>query len=176
MRININGKGVKITEALQQRIEEKLAKFNRIFGEDAQAQVRLSQEKETRTLEITLKMHRRFFRTECSASDFATALDQAVDVLEGQIRKNKTRLEKQIHDYAYMKEYLKTAPQIEESAAPRIIKRKSFYLEPMDAEEAALQMDLLGHDFLLYRDPETDKTCAVYRRHDGNYGVIEPAD
>ena len=97
-------------------------------------------------------------------------------MLEGQIRKHKTKIEKKIHDYAYMKEYLKTqtdsVPDVEEE--PRIIKRKSFELDPMDADEAVLQMEMLGHSFLLFLDAETDKVCAVYKRKDGQYGLLEP--
>ena len=93
------------------------------------------------------------------ADDIFTALDLAMEVLEGQIRKHKTRIEKQIHDYAYMKEYLRTQEPLPEEEVPegKIIRRKSFDISPMNAEEAVLQMEMLGHSFLLYLDMETEK-------------------
>ncbi len=176
MKININGKGIKVGDPLQHRIEEKLGKFNRFFGEDAVANVKLRPDGDLKVIEVTLKIQKHFYRAECSAEDVFSALDMAVEVLEGQIRKHKTKIEKKIHDYAYMKEYLRTEVPLpaEADEEPRIIKRKAFDLSPMDADEAVLQMEMLGHDFLLYLDMETDKVCVVYKRKDGNYGLIEP--
>lgn len=176
MKININGKGIKIGDQLQLRIEEKLGKFNRFFGDEALAAVKVRPEKDQKCIEVTLKIQKHYYRAECVADDVFTALDMAVDVLEGQIRKHKTKIEKKIHDYAYMKEYLKTqVPAAGEIAEePKIIKRKSFDISPMDPDEAVLQMEMLGHSFLLYLDMDTDKVCVVYKRKDGNYGLIEP--
>lgn len=176
MKININGKGIKVGEQLQQRIEDKLGKFNRYFGDEATANVKVRQEKDQKIIEVTLKIRRHYYRAECNADDVFTALDLAIDVLEGQIRKHKTKIEKKIHDYAYMKEYLKSEPVLPEESEeePRIIKRKTFDITPMDADEAVLQMEMLGHSFLLYLDVETGKVCVVYKRKDGNYGLIEP--
>lgn len=176
MKININGKGMKVGDQLQQRIEEKLGKFNRFFGDEALAVVKVRPEKDQKCIEVTLKIQKHYYRAESIADDVFTALDLAVEVLEGQIRKHKTKIEKKIHDYAYMKEYLKTQvePSSEVVEEPRIIKRKSFEISPMDADEAVLQMEMLGHSFLLYLDMETDKVCVVYKRKDGNYGLIEP--
>ncbi|MEA4889826.1 MAG: ribosome-associated translation inhibitor RaiA [Clostridiaceae bacterium] len=176
MKININGKGMKVGDQLQQRIEEKLGKFNRFFGDEALAVVKVRPEKDQKCIEVTLKIQKHYYRAECIADDVFTALDLAVEVLEGQIRKHKTRIEKKIHDYAYMKEYLKTQvpATAEPTDEPKIIKRKSFDITPMDPDEAVLQMEMLGHSFLLYLDMETDKVCLVYKRKDGNYGLIEP--
>ena len=175
MKININGKGIKVGDQLQQRIEEKLGKFNRFFGEDTTANVKVRPEKDQKCIEVTLKIQKHYYRAETIADDVFTALDLAMEVLEGQIRKHKTKIEKRIHDYAYIKEYLKTQPTEEpDELEPRIIKRKSFDISPMDPEEAVLQMEMLGHSFLLYLDMETDKVCVVYKRKDGNYGLIEP--
>jgi putative sigma-54 modulation protein len=177
MKINIHGKGIKVGDQLQHRIEEKLGKFNRFFGEDTIANVKVRPDGELKVIEVTLKIQKHFYRAECSADDIFTALDDSIEVLEGQIRKHKTRIEKQIHDYAYMKEYLRTEipiPADEEPEEAQIIKRKNFDLAPMDADEAVLQMEMLGHSFLLFLDMETEKVCAVYKRKDGNYGLLEP--
>lgn len=176
MKINVNGKGMKVNPQLETRIAEKLGKFNRIFGDDVVANVKVRPEKDQKVIEVTLKIQNHFYRAETMADDIFTALDLAMEVLEGQIRKHKTRIEKQIHDYAYMKEYLRTQEALPEEEVPegKIIRRKSFDISPMNAEEAVLQMEMLGHSFLLYLDMETEKVCAVYKRKDGNYGLIEP--
>lgn len=177
MKINVHGKGIKVGDQLQRKIEEKLGKFNRFFGEEATANVKVRPEADLKCIEVTLKIQNHYYRAESVAEDVFTALDQAVEVMEGQIRKHKTKIEKRIHDYAYMKEYLKSeaiTPEEEEFEEAAIIKRKTFDLTPMDADEAVLQMEMLGHSFLLYLDMETDKVCVVYKRKDGNYGLIEP--
>jgi putative sigma-54 modulation protein len=175
MKININGKGIKVGDQLQQRIEEKLGKFNRFFDDETIANVKVRPEKDQKCIEVTLKIQKHYYRAETIADDVFTALDLAIEVLEGQIRKHKTKIEKKIHDYAYMKEYLKDQPAADESGdEAKIIKRKAFDISPMDPDEAVLQMEMLGHSFLLYLDMETDKVCVVYKRKDGNYGLIEP--
>jgi putative sigma-54 modulation protein len=176
MKVNIHGKGIKVGDQLQQRIEEKLGKFNRFFGDDAVANVKVRPDGDLKVIEVTLKIQKHYYRAECAADDIFTALDEAVEVLEGQFRKHKTRMEKKIHDYAYMKEYLLTEVPIpaETEDEIQIIRRKTFDLAPMDAEEAVLQMETLGHSFLLFLDMETEKVCAVYKRKDGHYGLIEP--
>lgn len=176
MKINVNGKGMKVTPQLEARITDKLGKFNRIFGDEAVANVKVRPEKEQRCIEITLNIQNRFYRAETIADDAFTALDRAVDVIEGQIRKHKTRFEKKIHDYAYMKEFLKIEPVMPDDEAEEgvITRRKSFDITPMDPDEAVLQMEMLGHSFLLFLNMETEKVCVVYKRKDGNYGLIEP--
>ena len=175
MKVSYSGKDFKVGEQLQNRIAEKLNRFDRYFGEDAVAHVTVRAEGEMKRIDVTIKVQRHLYRAECEAEDVFSAMDLAVEVIEGQIRKNKTRFEKRIHDYAYMKEFLKSTPDEVEVAEGRIIRRKSFELQPMDAEEAVLQMEMLGHSFLLFNDQETDKVCVVYKRKDGNYGLIVPA-
>lgn len=178
MKVNTYGRNMKVGPQLQTRIEEKLSKFNKFFGDEAAANVKVRAEKDQKIIEVTIKIKKHFYRAECKAEDVFSALDQAVDVLEGQIRKHKTKIEKKIHDYAYMKEYLKSEAALSELEAdedePKITRRKSFEIAPMDAEEAVLQMELLGHSFFAYLDGETGKVCVVYKRNDGNYGLIEP--
>ncbi len=177
MKINVKGKDMKVGDQLQQRIEEKMNKFNRIFGDEAVATVKVRPESDLKCIEVTLKIRKHYYRAETVADDVFTALDQAVEVIEGQIRKHKTKFEKKIHDYAYMKEYLRTQPEAdeaEEDEEPVIIRRKSFDIAPMDPDEAVLQMEMLGHSFLLFMNMESDKVSVVYKRKDGRYGLIEP--
>lgn len=177
MNVNIYGRNMKVGPQLQERIEEKLNKFNRFFGEEATANVKVRSEKEEKIIEVTMKIRKHYYRAECKAEDAFSALDQTIDVLEGQIRKHKTKIEKKIHDYAYMKEYLKSEAAVADDGAddePKITKRKSFEIVPMDAEEAVLQMELLNHSFFAYLDADNGRVCVVYKRNDGNYGLIEP--
>lgn len=174
MKITSNGKGVRIGPALQEKIDEKLGKFGKYFGDDATATVKVRPEGDQVCMEVTLRVQNRFYRSETISEDAATALDLAIEVMEGQIRKHKTKLEKRIRDNAFMKEFFKNQPVEEEQSASKIIKRKKFDLIPMDAEEAALQMEMLGHSFLLFLNMENNKVNLVYKRKDGNYGLIEP--
>lgn len=175
MKVSFSGKDFKVGEQLQTRIAEKLGRFDRYFGPDATAHVTIREEREIKRIDVTIKVQRHLYRAECEAEDVFSALDLVVEVIEGQIRKNKTRFEKRIHDFAYMKEMLRTTPEATGTVEGKIIRRKTFEIQPMDPEEAVLQMEMLGHSFLLFNDAETDRTCVVYKRKDGNYGLIVPA-
>ncbi len=179
MKVNVSGKGIKIGDHLKERVETKLKKYDRYFDDDATATVKVRPEGEQKCVEITIKIKGHFYRAETVADDEFTALDLCIDVMERQIRKHKTRLEKNIHDYAYLQEYLKTQapllePADEETPEGRLIRKKSFDISPMSADEACLQMEMLGHSFLLFLSEEGDRVCLVYKRKDGNYGLIEP--
>jgi putative sigma-54 modulation protein len=174
MKIIANGKGITINKSFHDRVEEKLGKFHRYFGDDATASVKVKPDKNRVKLEVTLHVQNRFYRGETVADDPYTALDAAVDVLEGQIRKHKSRIEKRIRDHAFMKEYLKDQIISESESTAKIIKTKKFELIPMDPEDATLQMEMLGHSFLLFLNPSDGKVNLVYKRKDGNYGLIEP--
>lgn len=176
MRIVITGHNLKINDELQQKMEKKLQKFNRYFDDKSTATVKVRPEANKVSAEITMKIQKHYYRAEAIADEVMTALDEAISIMEGQIRKHKSRLEKRVHDFAYMKEFLKQeVPDADEAdELPQIIRRKTFTLTPMSAEEAVLQMELLGHSFLLFLSPDTGKVCLVYKRKDGNYGVLEP--
>lgn len=177
MKINVTGKDMKINDALLSKIEGKLSKFHRFFGDNAVANVKIEpyHNNEVRT-EITMKIDSHYYRAETTAPEVIQAVQAAIDIMEGQIRKHKTRIKRQKQQYSYMKDYLEAAPaeETEEAQQPQIIRRKSFVIVPMDAEEAVLQMEMLGHDFLLFLNAETGKVALVYRRTDDNYGLIEP--
>lgn len=181
MKVNVTGKGVKISDQLKERVQSKLKKYDRYFQEDATATVKVRPEGEQVCVEITIKIKRHIYRAEVIAEDAYVALDLCIDAMERQIRKHKTRLEKNVRDYAYLQEYLKTQapPDLfeedeEETAEGKLIRKKSFDISPMSADEACLQMEMLGHNFLLFLSEEGDRVCLVYKRKDGNYGLIEP--
>lgn len=178
MIIKVSGKGMKIGAGLQEKVENKLAKFHRFFDDEAIATVKMQPEKNDIRVELTLNLKGQYTRAEAIAPEAIIALEQAVDTMEGQIRKHKTKIKKQNKSKSigtYFDEVIATVDDESETEfEPQIIRRKSFVISPMDADEAVLQMELLGHDFLLYLDAETDRVCLVYKRNDGNYGLIEP--
>ena len=182
MRITTQGIGMSIGERLEQKVADRFVKFNKYFGEDGNFLIKIRPERDDRhnvhKVEITLKLQNHMYRAEARDEDVLTAVDRTVERLEGQIRKQRTRIQKQVPDYQYMQEYLSSIEPVveeeEEFAEKSIIKRKSFALVPMTPDDAVLQMEMLGHSFLVYLDAETGNVCVVYKRKDGNYGLIEP--
>ncbi len=177
MKVTTQGNGVHIGERLEEKIESKLSKFEKHFGEEGSFNIKIVPERELKRVELTLKLQNRIFRAEARDEEILTAVDRTIDKLESQIRRQKTRIEKQIRDYSYVKEYLKDVPEEMDDITEeekKIIKRKSFELVPMSPDDAVLQMEMLGHSFLVYLDTETGNVCVVYKRKDGHYGLIEP--
>ena len=175
MKLTVQGLGIQITPDIQSRVESKLARFNRHFGDEAIATVKVLPEGNQIRVEVTIKVHARFFRSETRADDVRTALDQAVEILDRQIRKYKTRIEKQNQVSPGMRQFLsQEVPDEPLDDEEPTIRHKSFELTPMTPEEATLQMELLGHDFYVFLYAETGKVSVVYKRRDGSYGWIEP--
>ncbi len=173
MKITIYGKQMNVRESLRALIEKKLGKFAKFFDEETEAFVTCRVRRGVKIIEITIGYRGTTFRSENEGETFMAALDRAVEGLERQIRKNKTRLEKTVKRGAFNitddeddDEYLE-----EENFEIRV---KRFPFKPMTAEEAILQMNLLGHDFYAFIDAQTQKTCVVYKRTAGGYGLIEP--
>ena len=156
--------------------EKKVMKLARYFEEDAEALVVFSVEKNRNKVELTVRGAGTWFRATESTSDMFASIDASVGTIEGQIRKNKTRLARRLRQDAFVR-----SVQDETSFAPEaaeddlsITRIKSFYFKPMTREEAVLQMNLLDHNFFAFRDEEHGDACAVvYRRNDGDYGLIE---
>ena len=172
MKISVFGKQMSVRESLQILIEKKLGKFDKFFGEDTEAFVTCKSRKGDKIIEITINYGNTTFRTEEEADTFITALDRAVEGLERQIRKNKTRLEKKMRSGAFVIEE-DDNDEYDEEAEFRI-RTKTFPFKPMTPEEAILQMNLLGHSFFAFTDAETSSVCVVYKRKDGDYGLIIP--
>ena len=171
MKIVIRGDKIKITDAMKAFIEEKLKKLDKYLEdrENATAKVVAKVHRGQQRVEVTIPLKTFILRAEESRDDFYAAVDKTVDKLERQIRKNKTRLssKKVNNNKDFALESIK--PVKEES---KVTKRKTIEVKPMNEEEAILQMELLGHDFFMYRDSDTDKPAVVYKRKDKNYGVI----
>lgn len=172
MKITIYGKQMTVRETLKAAIEKKLAKFDKFFGADTDAFVTCRVRRGVKIIEITVNYGGATFRSEEESETFITALDRAVEGLERQIRKNKTRLEKTVKRGAFVIGEEDDDEYVEEGEFE--IRVKTFQFKPMTAEEAILQMNLLGHSFYAFTDADTAKVCVVYKRKEGSYGMIAP--
>ncbi len=171
MKITITGRKIDITAGLNDYTERKLNKLDKYFGENAEANVTLSVQKDSQIVEVTIYFEGMIFRAEVANEDMYAAIDKAEDVLERQIRKQKTRLEKKLRSEAFAP--TSEFEHIKEEEEFKIVKTKTYENKPMSVEEAILQMNLLGHNFYIFNNSATDDKNVVYKRKDGNYGLIE---
>ena len=177
MKITITGRKVNLRDSFKELVNKKLSKFEKFFGDDADANVTVTLEKNRQTVEITVRSKGYIYRAEQTSEDMNDALDTAVDRLAGQIRKNKTRLDKRLKSEKPLSAFEPLEadqPEVEEESDFQIIRSKKFQVSPMDIDEAILQMNMLGHEFFMFRNDFTNEINVVYRRHDGNYGLLEP--
>ncbi len=172
MRLNVVGRQMNVFEDTKELIAKKLAKLDKFFPDGADATVALSRKHGVSTMEITISSAGMLFRSEEDAENFRDALDRGVEAIERQIRKNKTRLARQMRTGLPVEEPFFA----EDEDAEEVIRVKKFPLKPMSVEEAILQMNLLGHSFFVFRDAGSDNTCVVYARRDGAYGLIVPQE
>lgn len=175
MNITYTARKVTLKDAFKERVEKKLKKLDRFFSDNPTAVVIVSLEKERQTVEITIQSHGMTFRAEKTTPDMFDSLEAVVDLLVKQIIKNKTKLSKRLHDNSFMKDMEDyNAEELEDTQEYKIVRNKKFYIKPMDEEEAILQMNILGHSFFMFRNVHTEEINVVYRRKDGNYGLLEP--
>ncbi len=172
MKITIYAKQMTVRESLKLAVEKKLRKFDKFFGEDTEAFVTCKVRRGVKIIEITVNYSGTTFRSEEESETFITALDRAVESLERQIRKNKTRLEKTVKRGAFIITEDDDDEYVEEEEFD--IRVKSFPIKPMTAEEAILQMNLIGHAFYVFIDADSGTTSVVYKRKEGSYGLIVP--
>jgi len=173
MNIKISARQTTVRDPFRDRIEKKLAKFDRFFDNDANANVVVSTAGGRETVEVTILSNGMIYRAEKTTADRAESLDAVVDLLFKQIVKNKSKLVKRMKAGGF--EDL-SAPFEEEEEGTEPIKVKQFAINAMDVEEAILQMNLLDHTFFLFKNAQTGKMNVVYRRHGNSYGVIEPVE
>ena len=171
MNITIIGRKCNPREDFRSRVEKRLLKVEKLFGEDALAKVTATVEKNYQSVEITVNKGGMLFRAEERAENMNDALDECVDSLIRQIRKNKTRLEKKLRASA-LDEFVTS--DVEEETEFDLIREKTVALKPQSVEEAILQMNLLGHQFYMFLNAETDTINVVYGRKDTGYGLIVP--
>lgn len=171
MKVNITGRKLDITAGIRGYAEKKLTKLDKFFDDAAEAQVTLSLEKGRQIAELTIFYSGYVYRAEDASEDLYASIDRTIDLIERQIRKNKTKLEKKLREGAFTATF-DEMPEAEEKEFI-IVKSKKHAIKPMSPQEAILQMNLLGHTFFVFHNDETDKTDIVYKRKDGNYGLIE---
>ena len=179
MKFVFTDKKVNIPNYIHNYAEKKVGKLDRYFKEDATAAITFSIEKDRNQVEVTIRSSGTIFRVSESSSDMRASIDAAVASLERQFRKNKSRLEKQLRQGAFERtvdeaEVASFVPDGPEEGEYKIVRTKTFPIKPMTQEEAILQMNLLGHSFFAFKNEDADGSFAVvYRRNDGDYGIIE---
>lgn len=180
MKFQFSEKKLSLPQNVIDYAEKKVTKLDRYFREDAEALVAFSVEKNRNNVELTVHAANTWFRASESTSDMFASIDAAVATIEGQIRRNKTRLARRLRQDAFVRtasEASTFAPEEPEEKEFEIIRSKRFPMKPMTREEAILQMNLLEHSFFAFRDEDSDGAFAVvYKRNDGGYGLIEDAE
>lgn len=170
MKYLIRGEKVQVTDSIKDYIQEKLSKMDKYLDnpENVEAKILIKVKGVEQRVEVTIQTKGYFLRAEEAHSDLYAAIDLIIDKLERQFRKYKTKLLDKSRQ-----ENIQDSFDIDEVIEEEIVKRKKIYLKPMDEEEAIMQMELLGHTFFVFKNIETDTICVIYKRHDGNYGLIE---
>lgn len=177
MKFTFTEKKVNTSEELRQYAEKKIGKLDRLFRQESEAFVTFSIERGRHIAEVTVKNNGMFYRVSESTHDMYASVDSAVAAIERQIRKNKTRLEKRLREGAIEWETPVAVPDEPEDDEFNVVRTKKFPIKPMTVEEAILQMNLLEHEFFVFRNQDEDGAFAVvYRRKNGGYGVIESND
>lgn len=175
MKITVTGKNIDVTDSLRDTVIRKISKLDKYFNPDVEAQVTLSVQKNHHIIEVTIPFNGIILRGEESTGDMYTSIDNVLDKLEKQIMKHRTRLERKLKENS-LKMFDKQPGEAddEEEYNPSIVRTKKFAMKPMPVDEAVLQMDLLGHNFYVFQNAETEEVNVVYKRKDGRYGLIEP--
>lgn len=175
MRINTIGKGIEINDSLQDWLNKKTAKLDKYLRENTDVQVKLRQEKQTvNCAEITIHLGGTILRVEELGPDMYTCIDKAVDKIIRQIRRHRTKLDKRLRAGAFEPVAGEEMLPDEEDSPYTLVRTKRFEMKPMSIDDAIAQMELLGHSFFMFIDDGTDGTCVVYKRSDGNYGLLAP--
>ncbi len=174
MKINLTTKKVTLKDSTIEKLEKKLSKFDKILKDDGLADVKFKMENDVIYLEIAISSGDMILRAQTSDKDAKTAIDKIISLLEGQLRKYKTKLQKKVKASGF-DEYFAEMPNFsyEEEKEFNIVKTKKFSVKPMSVDEAILQMNLLNHEFYVFENAEDGKIDIVYKRKDKNYGLIE---
>ncbi len=173
MHITITGKNIDLTEGLKSAVEDKLGKLEKYFTEDTDILVTLSVEKERQKIEVTIPVKGNIIRSEQVSNDMYVSIDLVEEVIERQLKKYKKKIISKHQNAAnFKKEFIEKETEIDDEI--HIIRSKKFDMKPMYPEDACVQMELLGHDFFVFCNAETEKVNVVYKRKGSTYGLIEP--
>ncbi|MDO4772444.1 MAG: ribosome-associated translation inhibitor RaiA [Bacillota bacterium] len=179
MRVTVVGKNMSVGESLKNMTEKKLERFEKFFESDVEVRATLSHIREIQTAELTIFLKNGvILRSEDSAQDMEAALDSGIEKLIRQVRKHKTNMEKQFRKNTSIRYEALAEEAVDEKESffadePKIVRSKKFDLKPMAPEEAVLQMEMLGHNFFVFQNAETEQFNIVYTRKKGDYGLIE---
>ncbi len=172
MLVNIEKRKTNVSDQVLRGVDKKLAKLEKFFPDEAVADVKFSEVRGISVVEVTIRSSHMYFRAEDKSGDPFAALDNSIDAIVRQIKKHKTKLEKRLRDGAFDRTVATTS--VAADGFEGMIRRKRFELKPMTEEEAVMQMELLNHQFYLFKNSEADnRICVVYTRNDGGYGIIE---
>jgi len=173
MRITISGKNIEVTEGLKQAVQDKLSKLERYFTPETDILVTLSVEKERQKIEVTIPVKGNIIRSEQVSNDMYVSIDLVEEVIERQLKKYKNKIVDQKQSAPnFQKEYIDK--EVEDDEDVKIIRTKRFGMKPMYPEDACVQMELLGHNFFVFQNAETEQVNVVYKRKGNTYGLIEP--
>lgn len=178
MKITYTARKVNLRENFKERVEKKLLKFEKLFSDDAVANVVVTLEKNRQTVEITIRDNGMVYRVENTMPEMNDALDKVTDMLMRQIRKNKTKLAKRLKSGSIDDFVMQTAseePDESEDDEYRVVRKKQILVKPISVDEAILEMNMVNHNFFMFINAETDEINVVYKRADGDYGILEPA-
>ena len=171
MRLQVRGRNMEVTDALRDYVEKRLGKLKKYLEVISDVQVVLAVEGDSHRVEVTIPLGGVILRGEEVTADMYASIDLVVEKLEKQIERYKGRL---LRRYEKGAAEARAAAQKEEEEAPRVVRTKRFAIKPMTVDEAIMQMNLLGHSFFVFSNAETNEVNVLYRRRDGNYGLIEP--
>ena len=174
MRFIVSGKNIDVTAGLRASIEQKLGKLERYFTPETEVIVTLSVEKERQKIEVTIPMKGTIIRSEQVSDDMYVSIDLVEEVIERQLLKYKKKLIDKHQEAGYLKQDFAEQDEDVEDGEIKIIRTKRFGMKPMFPEDACIQMELLGHNFFVFSNAETDEVNVVYKRKDNTYGLIEP--
>lgn len=173
MKFVIVGKNIEVTQGLKAAVEEKIGKLERYFNPETEIHVTLSVEKERQKIEVTIPVKGSIIRSEQVSNDMYVSIDLVEEIIERQLKKYKKKLTNQKQAASFFKQdYIEKDYMDEEEI--KIIRTKKFDIKPMYPEDACIQMELLGHNFFVFCNAETDQVNVVYKRKGGTYGLIEP--
>ena len=173
MKFIIIGKNIEVTPGLKSAVEEKIGKLEKYFNPDTEAHVTLSVEKDSQKIEVTIPVKGKIIRSEQSSSDMYVSIDLVEEIIERQLKKYKSKIvSKQERNTSFKQEFIDN--DYEDDEEIKIIRSKKFDIKPMYPEDACIQMELLGHDFYVFCNAETDQVNVVYKRKGNTYGLIEP--
>ncbi len=172
MNYTIVGKNIEVTDALRAAVNEKLDRLEKYFTDDTDVHVTFNVEKERQKIEVTIPMKGHIIRAEQTSDDMYVSIDMAVEVIERQVTKHKKKLIDHEQAAGYFKPEFLDEEAVDDEI--KIVKSKKFAIKPMFPEDACMQMELLGHNFFVFRNAETDEVNVVYKRKGNTFGLIEP--